>query len=100
MKVRFTPTGRKQFLDAVRFIREDRPSAAIKFRNRAEKALKRLEEFPDSGRVIPEFPELPFREVVISPYRFFYRVEKRTVWVVGAWHFAQLPNQTVPGKSN
>ena len=43
----------------------------------------------DSGRIIPEFPDLPHREVIISPYRFFYRVEKKTVWIVAVWHGAQ-----------
>jgi hypothetical protein len=48
-----------------------------------------LEKFPDSGRVIPEFPELPYREVIVVPLRFFYRVEGRFVWIVAAWHGAQ-----------
>jgi hypothetical protein len=31
---------------------------------------------------IPEFPDLPYREVVIPPYRFFYRAEAKVVWIV------------------
>jgi plasmid stabilization system protein ParE len=54
--------------------------------------LRRLEKFPASGRVIPEFPELAHREVVISPYRFFYRVEKKTIWIVAVWHGGQEAN--------
>ena len=53
----------------------------------------RLEEFPESGRVVPEFPELPYREVVIMPYRFFYRVKGDIVWIVAVCHGAQLPEQ-------
>jgi len=48
-----------------------------------------LVKYPASGRVIPEFPELTHREVVISPYRFFYRVEKKTIWIVAVWQGAQ-----------
>jgi plasmid stabilization system protein ParE len=48
-----------------------------------------LERFPDSGRKLPEFPDLPHREVVVPPYRFFYRVHGRTVWVVAVWHGAR-----------
>jgi plasmid stabilization system protein ParE len=40
---------------------------------------------------MPEFPELPYREVIISPYRFFYRVKGEIVWIVAVWHGAQLP---------
>ncbi len=53
--------------------------------------LRRLERFPHSGRVLPEFPDLSYREVIAAPYRFFYRVEGRTVWVVAVWHGAQMP---------
>jgi plasmid stabilization system protein ParE len=55
--------------------------------------LRRLERFPESGRVLPEFLDLPYREVIVAPYRFFYRVVDRTVWVVGVWHGAQIPEE-------
>lgn len=96
MKVTFTPAARKEFLAALAYIREDNPPAAGRFRERAEKGLSRLEQFPESGRIIPEFPELPYREVVISPYRFFYRLKGETVWVVAVWHGGQLPQEPKP----
>jgi plasmid stabilization system protein ParE len=52
--------------------------------------LRRLEDFPESGRIVPEFPELPFREVIIPPYRFFYKIKKDAVWIVAVWHGAQI----------
>lgn len=89
MRIRFTPSARLQFLEALAYIRRDNPGAARKFRERTEKVLRRLEDYPGSGRLIPEFPELPHREVVIHPYRFFYRVERKTIWIVAVWHGAQ-----------
>ncbi|MBN1271130.1 MAG: type II toxin-antitoxin system RelE/ParE family toxin [Candidatus Aminicenantes bacterium] len=89
MRVRFTPSARLQFLEALVYIRRDKPSAAQRFRERSERVLRRLERFPESGRVIPEFPELAHREIMINPYRFFYRVEKKTIWIVAVWHGAQ-----------
>ena len=89
MRVHFTPSARSQFLEALAYIRRDKPSAARKFRLKAERVLRRLVDFPESGRVIPEFPELPHREVVVNPYRFFYRMEKKTIWIVAVWHGAQ-----------
>ena len=94
MKVRFTSSARAQFLSALTYIRRDNPGAALNFRERVETVLRRLEEFPDSGRVVPEFPELPYREVIIAPYRFFYRVKGEIVWIVAVWHGAQLPEQS------
>jgi plasmid stabilization system protein ParE len=93
VRVRFTPTGRTQFLAALAYIRRENPPAAIRFRQRAEQALRRLEQFPESGRVVPEFPDLPYREVIVSPYRFFYRIKEVTVWVVAVWHGAQPPEE-------
>jgi plasmid stabilization system protein ParE len=49
--------------------------------------------FPESGRFLPEFPDLPYREVIITPYRFFYLATKSAVWVVAVWHSAQLPER-------
>lgn len=93
MKIRFTPTARTQFLSAIAYIRRDKPSSATRFRQRAEKSLERLIKFPESGRHIPEFPELPYREVIVPPYRFFYRIEGDIVWIVAVWHGAQLPDE-------
>ena len=56
LDVRFTPTGRR----------------------RVETVSRRLERFPRSGRLLPEFPDLPYREVIVSPYRFFYRGFQRS----------------------
>ena len=58
-----------------------------------DNALRRLNKFPDSKRRLPEFPDLPFREVVVPPYRFFYRVEQSTVWIVAVWPGAQQPDE-------
>ena len=96
MKLRFTPSGRLQFLQAVSYILRDNPQAAVRFSKRAERALRRLLRYPDSGRLIPEFPDLPFRELLVPPYRFFYRREGKTIWVVACWHGAQLA--TEPGQ--
>jgi toxin ParE1/3/4 len=100
VKVRFTPSGRMQFLTAVAYIQQDEPQAASRFRHRAEKVLRRLVRFPNSGRLIPEFPDLPFREVVVAPYRFFYRREGGAIWVVAVWHGAQLPARPVTGRGS
>lgn len=91
MRILFTPAARAQYLAAVAYLAQDRPLAARRFHQRAARSLRRLERFPNSGRHIPEFPDLPHREVVLPPYRYFYRREGKTVWIVAVWHDAQLP---------
>ena len=93
MDVLFTPSARVQFLSAVETIRRNNRAAARKFQQQTAKALKRLSRLPQSGTVVMEFPELPYREVYIKPYRFFYRVREDKVWIVALWHGAQLPDE-------
>jgi plasmid stabilization system protein ParE len=38
------------------------------------------------------YSDTHYREVIVSPYRFFYRVKKNVVWIVAVWHGAQLPD--------
>lgn len=90
MKVRFTPGARQRFLEALDYVRRDNPAAAKRLRREVERTLRRLERFPESGRMIPEFPDLPHREIIVAPYRFFYRIHKGAVWIVAVWHGAQL----------
>ena len=86
MIVRLTAPARAQLLAAVAYINADRPMAARDFRTRVDGALRRLIDFPESGRVVPEFSGLGFREVLVDSYRLFYRVQGNVVWVVGVWH--------------
>jgi toxin ParE1/3/4 len=98
MKVRFTPSARSQLLSGLESVKADNPVAASAPLARAKKSLRRLIAYPRSGRKIPEFPDLAHREVIVPPYRFFYRVEKTTVWIVAVWHGAQLPASPETGR--
>lgn len=93
MRVLFTPSGRSNFLAAITFIDSEDASAAASFHKKAEKALLRLKKFPGSGTPLPEFPDLPFREVAVAPCRFIFRVKQKTVWIVAVWRGARLPKK-------
>jgi plasmid stabilization system protein ParE len=96
MKVRLTPLARAQLTEARDYIRSHNPFAAQRFRNRVAEALLRLGRFPGIGHAIPEEPDGPERQILVDPYRFFYRVEGSTIWIVAVWHGAQLA--TVPSE--
>jgi plasmid stabilization system protein ParE len=99
MKIIFTPSARDQFLRALGYIHYDNPSAAASFRQRVERVLLRLGDYSLSGRMLPEFPDTHYREVIVAPYRFFYRVKDNVVWIVAVWHGAQIP-EDLSGESN
>ena len=61
-------------LDVVRYIKRDNPAAAQRFAATIKTKVTRLELFPESGRVVPEFPSGGLREVLVDDYRIMYRV--------------------------
>jgi plasmid stabilization system protein ParE len=95
MRIRFTASARDDFLERIAYIADDSPQAARGLKDRCLTALDRLERFPESGRRIPEFPDLPHRELLVGTYRFFYRVKGKTIWIVAVWHDAQIPESPV-----
>ena len=70
MRVRLTLSARKQFLARLEYIHRENSQSAIALRRKVEERLRRLERFPGSGRRIPEFPDLPYREIIVKPFRF------------------------------
>ncbi|MHB1342723.1 MAG: type II toxin-antitoxin system RelE/ParE family toxin [Coriobacteriia bacterium] len=91
MRVRFTPQAERQYLGALSHIDAKSPAGALTVMHRAEAVVAQLREYPHSGHVIPEYPDLPHRELPVPPYRFFHRVVDGTVWIVAVWHTRQLP---------
>ena len=47
--------------------------------------VERLAEFPQSGRIVPEFGIVNLREVIFSPFRIVYRLDKNRVRIVRIW---------------
>jgi toxin ParE1/3/4 len=82
----FTPSARRELLEALKFINHDCPAAADGMLEHSLDGLTRLHDFQESGRVVPEFPDLPYRESLVDPYRFFYHVIDDAVWIVAVWH--------------
>ena len=53
-------------------------------------AVERLADFPESGRVVPEFGLPQLREVIHPPFRIVYRVDKARVRIVRVWRSERL----------
>ena len=48
-------------------------------------AVERLADFPESGRIVPEFGISNLREIIYPPFRIVHRVDKRAVRIVRVW---------------
>ena len=68
----------------------DKPEAARRYVARVLAAVERLKDFPKSGAVPPEIPDLPYRQVVVPPCRILYRFDGETVWIVHVFRGERL----------
>lgn len=75
----------------VRYIQRDSPARAQQFGFRLIAQTDALADFPEIGRVVPEFKKTEVREIVLNPYRNICRVqmEKNLVEIVRIWHGAR-----------
>jgi len=67
--VNWTEHARDDLRDVFDFIARDFPRAAEALVERILHATEQLEKFPESGRKVPEFPDLDYRELLIGSYR-------------------------------
>jgi len=87
----WSPSAQLDVKDIAVFIAEDSPTAAKRFIQSLFRAVERLADFPDSGRVVPEFGDLAIREVIRKPFRIVYRIDRTesTIQIVRVWHAAR-----------
>ncbi len=64
------------------YIALDKPGAARKLVQKIFSKTERLEDFPDSGRKIPELKQSRYREIIVSPCRIFYRFEDDKIYIL------------------
>jgi toxin ParE1/3/4 len=78
-------------LAAVRaFVGVDSPHYADVIVRRLLHAIDRLQYYPRSGRVVPEYADPAIREVVLRPYRIVYRiVSEEEIHVLTVHHAAR-----------
>jgi plasmid stabilization system protein ParE len=90
LKVLWTAEAKDALARACLELRLLSTSAADDLGDRATRASERLAEFPDSGRIVPEFGVPLLREVIISRYRLVYERLPDRIAVI-AFHPAALP---------
>jgi plasmid stabilization system protein ParE len=47
--------------------------------------VERLADFPESGRMVPEFGLVNLREIILPPFRIVYRLDKSRARIVRVW---------------
>lgn len=81
----------KDLLETVEYIKIDNKKAAYHFAKDIKEKVSRLARFPNSGRIVPEFPTSGLREIIIGNFRIIYRIisDKHTVEILTLRHGAR-----------
>ncbi len=79
-------------LEAIRtwYADQQAPAAGERFLREVISQVERLVDFPESGRIVPEFGIMNLREVIYSPFRIVYRLDKSRVRIVRVWQSERL----------
>jgi toxin ParE1/3/4 len=88
-EVIWAPSALDDVESIAEYIAKDSVEMASLFVSRLFYATNLLQEFPFSGRIIPEINNPDCREIIYGSYRIMYRVEKNEVWVTGVIHGAR-----------
>jgi plasmid stabilization system protein ParE len=90
MKLIWAPLALERVSEIAGYIARDRPVAAEQWVEELFAVVARLEQFPLSGREVPETRRPDLREVLHGSYRIIYRVESEQVSVLTVRHGRQL----------
>lgn len=88
--LRFSRTALAQLTKALKYIADENPAASLALADEIERALRRVQRLPLSGRLVPELEAADRREVLISPLRILYRVTPDEIRVLGVVHQRRL----------
>lgn len=72
MRVEWSNVARDDLDDLVEYISRDSAFYAKQFAERVVLATRRLGDFPESGRRIPEADDDNLREIIVQGYRVMY----------------------------
>jgi len=76
-KIKWTEKSSFDLQSIHEYISKDSKIYAVRFVKSLVKATKRLEDMPLSGRIVPEFENKEFREIIFRNYRIVYRLVGR-----------------------
>ncbi len=89
MSVSWTTTALRRLDGFAEQIRRDDPERALVWVDEVFASVARLEQFPESGRIVPEVDKPHIREILLGSYRIIYSIRGRRVFVRTPRHVRQ-----------
>lgn len=90
MKLRWSPLSIRRITEIGDYIAEEAPITALRIMQEIIQSVERLELFPKSGRIVPEFNNPDIREVIYPPYRILYQEYESIIEILTVIHSRQL----------
>ncbi|MBP8083672.1 MAG: type II toxin-antitoxin system RelE/ParE family toxin [Spirochaetes bacterium] len=87
--VNWSDNSKKQLSSIFTYIAEDSKVYALKMITNITDQVKKLEYFPEMGKVVSEFNDENIREIYFSPYRIVYLVRSDNITVLAVIHSKQ-----------
>lgn len=90
-QVKLSRSAESDIEDIVRYVSIDDPNQALRFGRFLIHHAAGLAQFPERGRVVPEFNDDSIRELIVRRYRIVYRLDHnlRSVEIIRFWHGAR-----------
>ena len=90
-QVTIAPSAREDLADIVGYVARHNSDAAARLGFELITRAESLADFPEIGRVVPEFHQISLREVVCRSYRIIYRLNRENagIQIVRFWHGAR-----------
>jgi plasmid stabilization system protein ParE len=86
MKVAWSYVALGNLIEANKYISIENPEAARKAIKDIDETGDKIKEFPEKGRIVPEFRRNNIREVFCFEYRIIYRIESRRIFILTVRH--------------
>src|SRR3989338_6774405 len=95
VEVVWTDAAADDFKEILSYICQHSGRYAVILRDRVGESLSSLSRFPKMGRILPEFPQSPYREVFVLDFRIVYRPENLSKLFIVSMTYARQNRQTI-----
>ena len=86
MRIEWARQADEMLDEALDRIGEERPLVALRWLDALMNQVRTLEQFPDSGRMVPEYQRPEIREILADPYRVPYHRGEDAVTILAVTH--------------
>jgi len=90
MRIIWSPLAVERISEIAEYISQNNLDASTKWVDDIFTKIEQLNNFPESGRIVPEMNRNNIRELIYKNYRIVYRIESEQISILTVRHFKQI----------